>query len=122
MQSFNTFLGQSFRNFLTVGAISPSSKYLAKRMVKNVKGPVILELGPGTGVFTKEILRVLPPNGILISIESNETFVNYINSHIKDKRLKLYTGNAFLLKEFLAKNGIGTVSYTHLTLPTTERV
>ena len=78
MQSFNTFLGQSFRNFLTVGAISPSSKYLAKRMVKNVKGPVILELGPGTGVFTKEILRVLPPNGILISIESNETFVNYM--------------------------------------------
>ena len=59
MQSFNTFVGQSIRHFVKTGSLLPSSTRLARRMVKNVKCSIVLELGPGTGVFTKEILKKL---------------------------------------------------------------
>jgi phosphatidylethanolamine/phosphatidyl-N-methylethanolamine N-methyltransferase len=117
MQSLNTFIGQSLRHFITVGSVAPSSTFLAKRMMKNVNCPVILELGPGTGVFTKEILSKLPKDGILISIESNEIFVNYLNNTIKDKRLKLIKGDALYLKKFLKENGFDKVNCIVSGLP-----
>ncbi len=117
MQSFNTFIGQSFSHFIMTGSIMPSSKRLARRMIKNVTSPVILELGPGTGVFTKEILRILPEDGLLISIESNEIFVKYLENQIKDKRFKIYKGDALFLKEYLKENKISKVGCIVSGLP-----
>ena len=54
-----TFLRQWLRAPLTVGAIAPSSETLARAMVtaaSPLRGPV-LELGAGTGVFTRALLR-----------------------------------------------------------------
>jgi phospholipid N-methyltransferase len=117
MKSFNAFVGQSLKHFISVGSLVPSSRYLAKRIVKGIKSPVVLELGPGTGVFTREILRVLPKDGILISIESNEIFVKYLENQIKDKRLRLYKGNALHLKKFLKENGLEKVDCIVSGLP-----
>ena len=117
MQSFNAFIGQSLKHFIKVGSLVPSSSHLARRMMKGVNAPVVLELGPGTGVFTKEILSKLPKDGLLISIESNEYFSKYLADKIKDKRLKLYTGDAMYLKDFLKRNGIEKVSCIISGLP-----
>lgn len=117
MQSIKTFIIQSIKNFIRTGAILPSTNRLAKRMTRGVKGPVILELGPGTGVFTKEILKILPENGVLISIESNEAFVKHLNEKIKDKRLIVCNGDASLLGKFLKENKIEKVDYVISGLP-----
>lgn len=113
----NTFIGQSLKHFIRTGAVFPSSKFLAKKMIRNARGSVVLELGPGTGVFTKEILNKLPANGTLISIEFNETFAKYLRENIKDHRLKLIVGDALLMKKFLKENGIDKVDYIISGLP-----
>jgi len=117
MKSKLIFIGQSIKSFIKIGAFLPSSKRLAKKMVKDMKSTVILELGPGTGVFTIEILKKLPKNGKLISIESNESFIKYLKDKIKDERLILCNGNALMLKDFLKENGIDKVSYIVSGLP-----
>lgn len=117
MNSFNTFASQSLKHFIKIGAILPSSNRLAKRMVKDVKKPIVLELGPGTGVFTKKILKKLPKEGRLISIEDNEVFVKYLKNQIKDKRFKIIMGDALKLKEILNKNGIKKVGCIISGLP-----
>lgn len=117
MYSFDTFIGQSLRHFIKIGSVFPSSRFLAKRMVKGINSSIVLELGPGTGVFTEEILKKLPSNGLLISIESNEAFVNYLSGKINDKRLKLYNGDALQLNSILKENGINKVDCIISGLP-----
>ncbi len=44
---------------LVIGTITPSSKKLAKRVMERIdfsSAETIVEYGPGTGVFTKEII------------------------------------------------------------------
>lgn len=117
MKSAKTFIGQCLRHFRTVGAIAPSSSRLAKKMMKNVSGDIIVELGPGTGVFTKEILSKLPSNGKLISIESNPIFIDFINKTIKDERLILIEGNAADIEMYLNIKNIKKVNSIISGLP-----
>jgi len=61
----------------TVGAVAPSSAYLAKKMVGCAgleKAGVVLEYGPGTGAFTGEIVRRLRPGCWFAAIELNEAY------------------------------------------------
>src|SRR6266568_3044798 len=61
------------RNFHTTGAILPSSRFLARAMVSDLKGPRgparILEVGPGTGAVTREIVRLLQDEDRLDAVE-----------------------------------------------------
>ena len=60
-----------------MGAVLPSSKYLARKMVAQVdfnKASYIVEYGPGTGVFTDEILGRLKPGTKLLLLERNPEF------------------------------------------------
>jgi phospholipid N-methyltransferase len=82
-----------------------------------LKGKVVLELGPGTGVFTKEILKVLPRDGILISIDSNKDFIDYLSNKIDDTRLKLVEGDAREMREILNKYNIQEVDFIVSGLP-----
>lgn len=47
-------------------------------------GQLIVELGPGTGVFTNDILETLPANCQYIGIEINETFANHLQETYPD--------------------------------------
>jgi len=88
------FLKVAFRDY-KVGAWSPSSRYLVKRVLKNVGKDlkVVVEFGPGEGAMTRAVLDHLAPDGILIAIESNATFVTVL-SKIPDKRLRVIQGTA----------------------------
>ena len=59
------FIYQFLNKPKTVGAISPSSKYLSKKIISfvdfNKEGLVLLEYGPGTGPFTSEMVKYLKP-------------------------------------------------------------
>ena len=117
MENIKKFLGQASCHFITTGAFLPSSKFLAKRMIDKMKGKVIIELGPGTGIFTEEILRLLPNDGLLISIEKNKVFADYLSDKIKDKRFKLYNGDACNMSLYLEENGYEKADYIISGLP-----
>jgi phospholipid N-methyltransferase len=78
-----TFWRESRQHFKTVGAILPSSRFLARALAAPLNGPRpdwrILEAGPGTGSVTREILRRLRPGDHLDIVELNDQFVQRLN-------------------------------------------
>ncbi len=53
----------------------------------------ILELGPGTGVVTKQILDKITSDSNLVCLELNEQFCNDL-AELKDKNLEVIQGSA----------------------------
>lgn len=69
-----------------VGAIAPSSKYLANNIIKHIdfkENQVILEFGCGNGAITKQILKKMPSSSRLISLEINDPFLKYCEDRFK---------------------------------------
>lgn len=86
------FVGQFFTNFKTTGAILPSGGMLAKAMTRPVRrahGPRrILEVGPGTGSFTKHLLEILNPGDEFHIVEINNAFARHLEKrYLKSFRL-----------------------------------
>ncbi len=80
----------------SVGALAPSSKFLVNKMLKRIdftKDINILELGPGTGVVTKQLLEKISPDSNLVCLELNEQFCQDLQQ-LKDKNLKVIQGSA----------------------------
>lgn len=72
------FWKEFFRLPHVTGAIAPSSKHLAKVMVEQAdvrNADRVIELGPGTGVFTESILEAKRPDARFVAVEFNENFV-----------------------------------------------
>ena len=75
------FLGRFLRHPRTVGAVAPSSRYLARKIVHAVDwrtGVRVVEFGPGTGPFTAEILRQMPTDGRYLGIERDRVFADML--------------------------------------------
>ena len=76
------FLKQFLRQFPHTGAITESSRFLARAITDHIKpahGPVtILEVGAGTGAFTRELVNLLRPGDKLIVYEINEQFASIL--------------------------------------------
>ena len=72
------FLREAIRDFRTTGAVLPSSPLLARAMVRSLAAAEsprrILEVGPGTGPFTREILRHLRDGDVYDIVEINPAF------------------------------------------------
>lgn len=99
------FLEQCRRNFHETGALTPSSRALARAMTANVspgESPRrILEAGPGTGVFTAEIARRMGPFDHLDVYEINQAFADHLEERLRTEpvfvpvagRVKLHRRN-----------------------------
>lgn len=79
-RDFTLFLGEMIRRPGEVGAVAPSSAKTARWMcegLEKVKGPIV-EIGPGTGSFTRAILEhgVAPER--LTLLEMGERFCNQL--------------------------------------------
>lgn len=76
------FVSQFITNFKTTGAVLPSGGVLARTMTRSARraeGPRrILEVGPGTGAFTRHLLRSLQPGDELHIVEINRNFADYL--------------------------------------------
>ncbi|MCA9039097.1 MAG: methyltransferase domain-containing protein [Planctomycetaceae bacterium] len=82
------FFRQFRQQFETTGAIAPSSRFLAKaitgplvqkqRQSENGAPLRVLEVGPGTGAFTKLIVRQLRPQDQFDLVEINDDFANLL--------------------------------------------
>lgn len=97
---FKTYLKEK----KVVGAVAPSSKFLRKKMLANIdfsKDLVIVEFGPGTGVFTKEIIKQMTPKSVLYVFELNEVFYDSLVEVIDDPRVKIFHDSAEKVEYFL---------------------
>ncbi|ERI08876.1 class I SAM-dependent methyltransferase [Aneurinibacillus aneurinilyticus] len=68
------FLTKFLRSPRNIGSVTPSSRFLAKAMVKPVdwnSAKHIAELGAGTGVFTKQIDRLRLPDCKVVVFEQD---------------------------------------------------
>ena len=77
------FLAEARRTFTTTGMVAPSSRYLARAMTHPVlpgagRARRVLEVGPGTGVMTRELLAALGPDDHLDIVEINPNFARAV--------------------------------------------
>jgi phospholipid N-methyltransferase len=83
------FLARWLRQPLTVGAVAPSSRFLARAMLRAaepVQGPV-LELGAGTGVFTRGLIASGLSLDQLIVVERIPAFAAALRARFPGLRL-----------------------------------
>jgi phosphatidylethanolamine/phosphatidyl-N-methylethanolamine N-methyltransferase len=76
------FWRQFRQQYHTTGAILPSSRFLARALARYVgqqPGQSILEVGPGTGAVTGQIVRRMPAHATLDLVELNDEFVRLLN-------------------------------------------
>lgn len=112
----------------TIGSVAPSSQALTESMLENVdwnEVKTIVELGAGTGVFTKAIIERAAPE--------THIFIFEIDDELRDK-LEKETGraihsNASHMREALTNEGIdkidlivSSIPYAVLPLKTTEAI
>ena len=104
LEFFKGFL----RNPKEVGSIVPSSRFLTRRVLnigELYRCRVVVELGPGTGVLTGEILRRMSSDARLVAVEINQDFVDVLREVYPDPRLTLHTGVAADMERALADAG-----------------
>lgn len=115
------FFTQYLRNIRTVGAIAPSSRFLADKMLQNVdfkKAKTIVEYGPGTGVFTAELIARKRPSTKLIVIEQNQAFYNVLHEkYAHHDNVTLVHGSAADVETILEIYKIKHVDYIVSGLP-----
>ncbi|WP_298508008.1 rRNA adenine N-6-methyltransferase family protein [uncultured Kordia sp.] len=116
------FFREAIRDIKTSGTIVPSSRFLTRRMVKNIdfdNVKVIVEFGPGNGIITKEILKRIQPQTKLIAFEINERFFQSLEK-IKHSQLIIEKVSAEDIAEVLQKHGFNKADCVVSSLPFTN--
>jgi len=112
------------KNFIRdrdVAAITPSSKFLVKRVCKwiNFQEPCrIVEYGPGTGVFSKYLLQNMGADSELVMIEGNASFVRSLREFAgPDERATVVHGRAENVQDILDRQGVREADYVISGIP-----
>lgn len=112
------------RNFLRypfmLGSIVPSSPFLVKDLLAHVdwdRARVLIEFGPGVGTITRQALKRMRHDAVLVVIELNEDFVQYLRDTIRDPRLRVVHGSAAHVRRILAEQGLAPADYIISSLP-----
>lgn len=103
-----TFFRQWLKNPLSIAALSPSGRQLARQMIQELpKGAKrVIELGGGTGVFTRALLEHGIAAKDLLVLELNEAFYEHLRSTFPDATV--VCGDARELHHIVQRTGYGT--------------
>ncbi|MCL1863123.1 MAG: SAM-dependent methyltransferase [Defluviitaleaceae bacterium] len=103
------------------GAILPSSRFLARKMVEGIDFAnvnCIVEYGPGTGVFTEKVLAARRKNTTILLLERNIDFCQILNAKYKnEKDLHIINDSAENIGKYLSEYGLGQADYIISGLP-----
>lgn len=112
------------RNFVKhpamVGWMLPSSPFVVNEVLKQIDwdgARVIVEYGPGLGTFTKEILRRMRPDAVLIAFETNDEFHHFLRGSLRDPRLRLLHESAMEIESVLARMDLPHADYVISGIP-----
>ena len=102
-----TFFRQWLRNPLAVAAISPSGRQLARRMIAELPPGArrVIELGGGTGVFTRALLEHgIAPRELMV-VELNEELHHLLRRRFPES--VVVCGDATRLPDLVAQHRFG---------------
>ena len=109
---------QFFVNPRTIGAMCPSTPFLAKEITKDIgleDAAVVVEIGAGTGAFTRHILEKLDDDSNFLAIEINEKVYRTLKSRFPD--IKIYNECASQLGDILGRENLEHVDTVVSGLP-----
>ncbi|MCI0537073.1 MAG: hypothetical protein L0Z50_17800 [Verrucomicrobiales bacterium] len=111
-----------FQSFLrepaSVGALSPSSKALARSMIEGFSlktADTVVELGPGTGAFTAPIREQIGRRTTFLAMELDPYYVRSLKQRFPD--LIVHNDSAERMIEYLALHGKRRANYIVSGLP-----
>lgn len=116
------FFRVAIKSLKTSGTITPSSRFLVKKMLSNIdfsSANVLVELGPGNGAITRKILKNLHKEAILVCFEINDTFYRQLQL-IDHPQLIVLNVSAEYVMEELEKLGHKNSNHIISSLPLTN--
>ena len=105
IKPYSLFLKETLSSPRTIGAVCPSSSYLAKSMAREVditKDGFVIELGGGTGKITEALLKHGVSPSKLITIERSAELAAYLREKFPD--IYVIEGDAGQLVKLLSGN------------------
>lgn len=104
-----------------VGAVAPSSRFLARKMLAPVDFTtvnLIVEYGPGTGIFTREIVARLPASATLLVIETHPVFYEVLRvAYADDPRVIVVNDSAENVRGILLEHELDAPDFIVSGLP-----
>lgn len=101
-----------------VGALSPSSRSLARAMIHGLAlktADTVVEIGPGTGAFTRFILKRIGEQTTFFALELNEAYVHSLRMRFPE--LIVYLDSAEAIPQYLNRHGKQAAKYIISGLP-----
>ncbi len=115
------FFKRVLANPMRVGYIVPSSPFLTRQTANRLdfsRPRVIVELGPGEGCHTRQIVKRMDPDSRLILFELDREFVVHLKKQFrKDKRVTVLQTDALHIREALEKLGHSKCDYVISGIP-----
>lgn len=115
------FIKEYIKNVRSVGAVAPSSRFLAQKMLESVdfsQAKVIVEFGPGTGSFTHQLVKCMKPGTKLIVIETNKEFYRMLRDEYAGVRgVEIINSSAEQITSILSERKLPTPDYVISGLP-----
>lgn len=102
----------------SIGAIAPSSSFLARRMTDWIDwdgARTVIECGPGTGAMTTEILRRLRPGARFVAIELNPNLARVLRGRLP--QVEVLVGSAGDLPDLCGAAGVPPADAVLSSLP-----
>lgn len=87
-----------------VASLTPTSKFGVEKVCEKINFPetrLIVEYGPGTGIFTDNLLKNMLGDSKLIAIERNRNFCRVLQKKIRDQRMLVFNDSAENVLEIL---------------------
>jgi phospholipid N-methyltransferase len=103
-----------------LGSIVPSSPFLVNHLLSFIdweRARVVVEYGPGVGTITQEVLKRLAPDAVLVAIELNPEFVDFLQTEIQDPRLRVVYGSAGDVRNILTRLNLDRADYIISGIP-----
>lgn len=110
------------KNFIkdkNVASVTPTSSFGVRRICRKIdftRSLVVVEYGPGTGVFSRAFLNRMTSDSRLILIELNPGFVRQLKK-IEDPRLTIVADDVQNIRRILKDNEIDKVDYIVSGIP-----
>ncbi len=102
-----------------VGAVSRSSRFVIRNVIDNI-GNInlnkVVEYGPGDGVLTVEILKLMPRDGKMLLVELDKNFINDLRL-INDPRITIVNGKIEDVSGNLSEYGMCDVDLVVSSIP-----
>ena len=115
------FFKRVLANPMRVGYLVPSSPFLTRQTASRLdfsRPRVVVELGPGEGCHTREIVKRMGPDSRLVLFEIDPEFVSHLRHQFrKDDRVTILETDALHIREALGDLGHSRCDYILSGIP-----